>query len=157
MMHMNRRRRLTPARVRRAETAASAASTAPVTETAGSSIAPVTETALDQLTQPPRREHLYGSTYLVRQSFEETTRQRGYYGEFARYRRRIAEHAIGGGQHQQRDDALRRAGYTPGEVLFPADYAQFPDIYGHIFISRNVFRDALCGWPQPSVHRGLAC
>jgi len=68
--------------------------------------------------EPPRRVHLFGSQYRVKQSFEETMRQRGYTGQSALYRRRIAER----GDYQcARDAVARRAGYHPGEVLWPTD------------------------------------
>ncbi|BBZ08295.1 hypothetical protein MDOR_24640 [Mycolicibacterium doricum] len=68
--------------------------------------------------EPPSREHLFGSQYLVRQSFEETMRQRGYRGQSALLRRRLV--ARGDGQ-QQRDTATRHAGHTPGSVMWPPE------------------------------------
>lgn len=68
--------------------------------------------------QPPSREHLFGSQYLVRQSFAETMRQRGYIGQSALLRRRLVARDDG---ERQRDTATRRAGHTPGDVLWPSD------------------------------------
>lgn len=69
-------------------------------------------------TGPPRREHMFGSQYHVRQSFEETMRQRGYMGQSALLRRRLV--ARGDGQ-QQRETATRRAGHAPGSVMWPPE------------------------------------
>ncbi|HET7665157.1 MAG TPA: hypothetical protein VFK56_03575 [Mycobacterium sp.] len=65
--------------------------------------------------EPPRREHLFGSQYRVRMSFEELTQTRGYAGE--RVLRRLAAPSM---TQRQRDAASRRAGYGPGEVLWPS-------------------------------------
>ena len=86
---------------------------------------PLAEPAPDAVTepprreQPPRREHLYGSTYRVRMSFDELMTERGRIGTAGMYRRSIAQ------QDDARRDARRRtaaerAGYTPGEVLWPS-------------------------------------
>lgn len=65
--------------------------------------------------EPPRREHLFGSQYRVRMPFEELMQTRGYTGE--RVLRRLAEPS---NIQRQRDAATRRAGYGPGEVLWPS-------------------------------------
>lgn len=65
--------------------------------------------------EPQRREHLFGSQYRVRMSFEELMQTRGYTGE--RVLRRLAEPSK---TQRQRDAATRRAGYGPGEVLWPS-------------------------------------
>jgi hypothetical protein len=63
---------------------------------------------------PPRREHLFGSQYRVRMSFDELMATRGYLGEQVLcQRRRLVAH---GDALKQRDDVTRRAGYVPGEV-----------------------------------------
>lgn len=62
----------------------------------------------------PRREHLFGSQYRVRMSFEELMQTRGYTGE--RVLRRLAAPTTSQRQHAA---AERRAGYRPGEVLWP--------------------------------------
>lgn len=79
--------------------------------------APAAEPATVE-TEPPRREHMFGSQYHVRQSFEETMRQRGYRGQSALMSRRLV--ARGDGQ-QQRDTATRRAGHAPGTVMWPPE------------------------------------
>lgn len=91
-----------------------AAAAEPVTETVPAA-GPVTGTAPPPAPEPPRREHLYGSVYRVRQSFEETMAQRGYTGEMAQYRRSLAAD-VGDADH--RAAVLRRAGHT-GEVIWP--------------------------------------
>lgn len=106
MLRVNRRPRRMIARARTKLTAAPE-TVAPVTETTATETAP----------EPPRREHLFGSQYLVRQSMEETMGQRGYTGQSALYRRQIAAR---GDFERARDAAARRAGYRPGEVLWPS-------------------------------------
>lgn len=68
--------------------------------------------------EPARREHLFGSQYRVRQSFEETMRQRGYMGQSALLRRRLV---AGDDGERQRETATRRAGHTPGSVMWPSE------------------------------------
>ncbi|MDV3135412.1 hypothetical protein [Mycobacterium sp. 29Ha] len=82
---------------------------------------PATAAAAEPATveaEPPRREHMFGSRYHVRQSFEETMRQRGYMGQSALLRRRLVARGDG---RQQRDTATRRAGHAPGSVMWPPE------------------------------------
>jgi hypothetical protein len=65
---------------------------------------------------PPVRQHLFGSQYRVRMSFEELMCTRGYTGEEMR-RRFVTSSDI----ERQRDAATRRAGYRPGEVAWPSE------------------------------------
>lgn len=65
--------------------------------------------------EPSRREHLFGSQYRVRMSFAELMQTRGYTGE--RVLRRLAAPS---NTNRQRDAASRRAGYGPGQVLWPS-------------------------------------
>lgn len=67
--------------------------------------------------EPPRREHLFGSQYRVRMSFEELMQTRGYTGERVLRQRRLV---VPDGHQRQREAASRRAGYAPGEVLWPS-------------------------------------
>lgn len=67
--------------------------------------------------EPPRREHLFGSQYRVRMSFNEVMATRGYTGQQV-LRRRLVTPNDG---ERQRHAATRRAGYAPGEVLWPTD------------------------------------
>lgn len=105
MMRVNRvnRRRLTPARSRRAETVAETVDAEP-----------------DAAPDPPHREHMFGSQYRVRMSFDELMGTRGYLGEqvLAQRRRRLVASTDA---QRQRDAATRRAGYLPGEVLWPSE------------------------------------
>lgn len=111
MLRLNRRPRRLVARAR-AKLIAAPEPVVPVAET-------VTETTpTETAPEPPRREHLFGSQYLVRQSMEETMRQRGFTGQSALYRRQIAAR---GDFERARDAAARRAGYRPGEALWPSD------------------------------------
>lgn len=106
-MRLTRRPRHLVARARAKIAAAS--------ETAAPAAEPVTEPA----PEPPRREHLFGSQYRVRMSFDELMATRGYTGEqVLQLRRRLVAPSEG---QRQRDAATRRAGYTPGEVLWPSD------------------------------------
>lgn len=66
---------------------------------------------------PPRRQHLYGSTYAVKMSFEELMKTRGYLGERVLQQRRSL--AAPTASQRQRAAAERRAGYRPGDVLWP--------------------------------------
>ncbi|BCP04606.1 hypothetical protein MINTM019_20620 [Mycobacterium paraintracellulare] len=108
MLRVNRRPRHVIARARTKLTAAPE----PVAESVAE---PVTDT--ETAPEPPRREHLFGSQYVVRQSMEETLRQRGFTGQSALYRRQIAAR---GDFERARDAAAHRAGYRPGEVLWPS-------------------------------------
>lgn len=67
---------------------------------------------------PPRRERLFGSQYRVRMSFAELMQTRGYTGERVLRGLRLAETTDA---QRQRDAATHRAGYVPGEVLWPSD------------------------------------
>lgn len=118
MLRVNRRPRRVIARARAKLTATSEATT-PTTPAAEPAAEPLdTETT----PEPPRRVHMFGSQYRVRVPFEETMAARGYLGTAAIYRRSLADPRPGSAsQRQQRDDALRRAGYQPGEVLWPSD------------------------------------
>ena len=70
--------------------------------------------------EPPRREHLFGSQYAMRMSFDEVMATRGYTGQqVLRQRHRLVAPSDG---ERQRDAATRRAGYAPGEVLWPSGY-----------------------------------
>lgn len=115
MLRVNRRPRHVIARARTKLTAAPEA-VAPVADSVAETVADTEATATAP--EPPRREHLFGSQYVVRQSIEETLRQRGYTGQSALYQRQIAAR---GDFQRQRDAAARRAGYRPGEVLWPSD------------------------------------
>jgi hypothetical protein len=66
--------------------------------------------------EPPRREHLFGSQYRVRMSFADVMATRGYTGE--QVLRRLAAPSD---SQRQRDAAARRAGYKPGEVMWPSE------------------------------------
>jgi hypothetical protein len=82
-MRINRQNRLTPARSRRDEQRANpetAAQPEIVAEPVAASAPPTPE--------PPRREHLYGSTYRVRITFDELMATRGYLGESVLAQRR---------------------------------------------------------------------
>lgn len=68
--------------------------------------------------EPPRRIHMFGSQYRVRMSFEELMARRGYTGLAALYRNNLTPAT---GAQQQSDAAVRRGGYTAGEVLWPSD------------------------------------
>ncbi|MBV5244450.1 hypothetical protein KUF57_12995 [Mycolicibacterium sp. PAM1] len=69
--------------------------------------------------EPPRREHLFGSQYAVRMSFDELMTTRGYTGQrVLRQRHRLVAPSEG---ERQRHAATRRAGYVPGEVLWPSE------------------------------------
>jgi hypothetical protein len=102
----NRQRRQLLDRLRRRATAAESAEPVAAPDTA-----PPPEPA------PPRREHLYGSTYAVKMSFEELMKTRGYLGERVLQQRRSL--AAPTASQRQRAAAERRAGYRPGEVLWP--------------------------------------
>lgn len=75
------------------------------------------EPATEPAPEPPRREHLYGSTYRVRMSFEELMATRGYIGQQALRRRLVSPNDT----ERQRDVASQRAGHVPGEVLWPSE------------------------------------
>lgn len=81
---------------------------------------PVTEAVrAEPAAEPePRRTHLFGSQYRVRMSFEELMAARGYAGPAALFRNRLTPATDA---ERQSDAALRRGGYTPGEVLWPSD------------------------------------
>jgi len=67
---------------------------------------------------PPQREHLYGSTYVVRGvTLDDVLAARGYGPGGRNLRRSIAERS---NAHQQRQAAAERAGHPPGTVLFPS-------------------------------------
>lgn len=116
MPQVHRRRRSVAARIRKALAAALTDQPGDATTTAAvpAETEPVTEAA----PEPPRREHLFGSQYTVRMTFDELMATRGYTGEQVLQRRRLV--APGDGQ-RQRDAATRRAGYVPGEVLWPSE------------------------------------
>lgn len=72
----------------------------------------------DAVLEPPRRQHLYGSTYRVRMSFDELMTERGRTGTAGLYRRSLVPPSD---TQRQRDAATLLAGYMPGEVLWPSD------------------------------------
>lgn len=78
------------------------------------------EPAAAPVPEPPRREHLYGSTYRVRMSFAELMRTRGHLGEqvLLAQRRSLASPTDA---ERQRQAATERAGYVPGEVMWPTE------------------------------------
>jgi hypothetical protein len=78
-------------------------------------LAPVAEPEINTEPEPPRVVHEFGSQYRVRVPFDETMAARGYSGTAAQYRCRIPER--GDSTSRQRDTALERAGFVPGEVL----------------------------------------
>ncbi|BBY67766.1 hypothetical protein MHEL_60090 [Mycolicibacterium helvum] len=96
----NRHRRRLLDRLRSRTTAATAPDRVPIA-------APAPETL--------RREHLFGSQYRVRMSFAELMQTRGCTGE--RVLRGLAGPTT---TQRQRDAATWRAGYRPGEVLWPS-------------------------------------
>ncbi|MCP3811359.1 hypothetical protein NLX62_03300 [Mycobacteriaceae bacterium Msp059] len=113
-MRVNRRNRLTPARSRRGEQRAN-----PETAAQPETVAEPVEASTPPTPEPPRREHLYGSTYRVRMSFDELMATRGYLGEqVLAQRRRTVRPTYA---QQQRNAALNRAGYRVGEVVWPSD------------------------------------
>ena len=81
---------------------------------------PAHEAAPERDAEPPRREHLYGSTYRVRMSFDELMTERGRTGIAGMYRRSIAPPGDAR-RDARRRNAAQRAGYIPGEVLWPSD------------------------------------
>ncbi len=81
---------------------------------------PAHEAAPERDAEPPRREHLYGSTFRVRMSFDELMTERGRTETAAAYRRSLAPPGDARRDARQRS-AAQRAGYTPGEVLWPSD------------------------------------
>lgn len=85
---------------------------------AGIAAEPNTETVTEPAPEPPRREHLFGSQYRVRMSFDELMATRGYTGQQVQMRRRLVAPSD---DERQRRAATRRAGYRPGEVLWPSD------------------------------------
>ncbi|WP_409437218.1 hypothetical protein [Mycobacterium sp. SMC-14] len=79
----------------------------------------VAEPEPDAAPEPPRRAHLFGSQFRVRMSFDELMGTRGYLGEQGpAERRRLVPSSDG---QRQRDAAARRAGYLPGEVMWPSE------------------------------------
>lgn len=106
MMRLARRQRHIIARARARIIAASE-------NTAPAEVEPV-ETVPD----PLRRKHMFGSQYRVRMSFDELMATRGYLGKQTLGQRRLV---APGDAQRQRDAATLRAGYVPGEVMWPSD------------------------------------
>ncbi len=63
--------------------------------------------------EPARRQREFGTQFVVRQSFEETMRQRGYGADLSVWRRRITEPSA---SDRRRQAAYSATGHT--EILF---------------------------------------
>lgn len=119
MLRVHRRRRSVAARIRKALAAALADQPRDAEATAADPATAEAEPVTEAAPELPRREHLFGSQYTVRMTFDELMATRGYTGEqVLQQRRRLVAPSDG---QRQRDAATRRAGYVPGEVLWPSE------------------------------------
>jgi hypothetical protein len=82
-------------------------------------LAAAAESVAEPEAAPPVRQHLFGSQCRVRMSFDDLMRTRGHTGEqmLAQRRRLVASSDT----ERQRDAATARAGYRPGEVVWPSE------------------------------------